>query len=128
MSLYRFILWLLRVFSHLYFVEVRALNPERIPPSGPVILAANHPASILDAILMAMQTRRQIHFLAKSGLFRNRFIGALFRRVGAIPVYRSGEAEGSSTRNVEVFEKVYELFERDGCLGLFPASHHPFLY
>lgn len=124
MSLYRFILWLLRVFSHLYFVEVRALNTERIPPSGPVILAANHPASILDAILMALQTRRQIHFLAKSGLFRNRFVGALLRRVGAIPVYRTGEAEGSSARNVEVFKKVFELFERGGCLGLFPEGRN----
>ncbi|MBS3731588.1 MAG: hypothetical protein KGY42_01665, partial [Desulfobacterales bacterium] len=73
MKLYRVIIWLLRVFSRLYFVEVRSLHPERISGSGPVILAANHPASILDAILLATQTPRRIHFLAHSRLFKNRF-------------------------------------------------------
>src|SRR6056297_3187489 len=76
MKLYQLTIWLLRVFSYLYFVEIRALNPERIPESGPVILAANHPTSVLDAILLATQTHRQIHFLAKSGLLKNRMITA----------------------------------------------------
>jgi len=124
MKLYPIIVWLLRVFSRLYFVERRARYAERVPESGPLILAANHPTSLLDAILLAMQSRRQIHFLAKSGLFRNRLMGAFLRRVGAIPVYRPQEAEAHSRRNVEVFEKVYELFERGGCLGLFPEGRN----
>ncbi|MFW5901816.1 MAG: 1-acyl-sn-glycerol-3-phosphate acyltransferase [Thermodesulfobacteriota bacterium] len=124
MKLYPIIVRLLRVFSRLYFVERRALYAERVPGSGPVILAANHPTSVLDAILLAMQSRRQIHFLAKSGLFRNRLIGAFLRRVGAIPVYRPQEVEAHGRRNVEVFEKVYELFERGGCLGLFPEGRN----
>ncbi|MFO7839740.1 MAG: 1-acyl-sn-glycerol-3-phosphate acyltransferase [Desulfosalsimonadaceae bacterium] len=124
MKLYRISVWLLRVFSHLYFVEMRSLNPERIPESGPVILAANHPTSILDAILLAMQTSRQIHFLGKSDLFRNRWVEALLRRLGVVPVYRTHEAESHRSRNLEVFEKVYELFERGGCLGLFPEGRN----
>ncbi|MFP3998344.1 MAG: lysophospholipid acyltransferase family protein [Desulfobacterales bacterium] len=124
MKLYRFTVWLLRIFSYLYFIEVRAQHRERIPESGPVILAANHPASVLDAILLAMQTRRQIHFLAKSGLFKNRFIGWLLGKVGVIPVYRSQEAAEHGRSNIEVFSKVYELFERGGCLGLFPEGRN----
>jgi len=122
MKFYRFFVWLLQIFSHLYFVEVRSVHRERIPASGPLILAANHPTSILDAILLAMQTHRQIHFLVKSSLFRNRFLSALLRRLGAIPVYRPHEVEAHGNRNVEVFDKVYELFERGGCLGLFPEG------
>ena len=124
MNIYRIAVWVFHIFSHLYFVEVRSLNPERIPESGPVILAANHPASVLDAILLAMQTRRQIHFLVKSGLFRNRALAAILRRLGAIPVYRTGEGESSGKRNVAVFEKAYELFEHGGCLGLFPEGRN----
>ncbi|MBS3758322.1 MAG: 1-acyl-sn-glycerol-3-phosphate acyltransferase [Desulfobacterales bacterium] len=124
MKLYQLTIWLLRVFSYLYFVEIRALNPERIPESGPVILAANHPTSVLDAILLATQTHRQIHFLAKSGLFKNRMITALLHRLGAIPVYRAREVEAHDTKNVDVFEEVYRLFERGGCLGLFPEGEN----
>jgi len=124
MTLYHVFIWLLRAFSYLYFVEIRALNPERIPESGPIILAANHPTSVLDAILLATQTRRQIHFLAKSGLFRNRVIAFLLHRLGAIPVYRAHEVEAYETKNVEVFEEVYRLFEHGGCLGLFPEGEN----
>ncbi|MFP4531859.1 MAG: 1-acyl-sn-glycerol-3-phosphate acyltransferase [Desulfobacterales bacterium] len=124
MTFYRLLIWLLRVFSYLYFVEVRVLNPERMPKYGPVILAANHPTSILDAILLALHTRRQIHFLAKSALFRNRLIGALLHRLGAIPVYQAHEIEAHENRNIGVFEEVYKLFERSGCLGLFPEGQN----
>lgn len=124
MKLYRIIVWLLRIFSRLYFIEVRSLRPDRIPRAGPVILAANHPASILDAILLAMQTSRQIHFLVRSSLFKNRFVGALLYRLGAIPVYRSHETEEHGKRNIAAFDKVYELFERSGCLGLFPEGRN----
>lgn len=124
MKLYRFLIRLLRVFSHLYFVEMRTLHRARIPQSGPVIIAANHPSSILDAILLAMQTHRQIHFLAKSDLFRNRFVGALLSRLGAIPVYQARYMKSSGASNADVFRKVYELFERGGCLGLFPEGRN----
>lgn len=122
MKLYRVTIWLLRIFARLYFIEVRCLHPDRIPESGPVILAANHPASSLDAILLAMQTSRQIHFLAQSKLFKNRILGSLLRRIGAIPVYRAQETEDYGSRNIAVFDKVYELFEKGGCLGLFPEG------
>ena len=124
MTLYQLFIRLLRVFSYLYFVEIRSLNPERMPASGPVILAANHPTSVLDAILLATQTRRQIHFLAKSGLFRNRIFAALLYRLGAIPVYRAHEVAAHDKKNVEVFEEVYRLFEHGGCLGLFPEGEN----
>jgi len=124
MKFYRVIVWLLRVFSHFYFIEVRSLRPDRIPRSGPVILAANHPASILDAILLAIQTSRQIHFLARSNLFKNRLVGGLLYQLGAIPVYRAHETQDPGRHNIAAFDKVYELFERGGCLGLFPEGRN----
>lgn len=124
MKLYRVIVWLLRIFSHLYFIEVRSSGRKRVPETGPVIIAANHPSSILDAILLATRIRRPIHYLARSGLFRNRFVAALLWALGAIPVYRPGETDDHGGRNEEVFRKVYELFERGGCLGLFPEGRN----
>lgn len=124
MKFYRIIVWILRAFSHLYFTGVRCLHLERIPESGPVILAANHPASVLDAILLAIHTRRQIHFLVRSSLFKNRLLGSLLLALGAIPVYRAQEVQDYGKRNEAVFGKVYELFERGGCLGLFPEGRN----
>jgi 1-acyl-sn-glycerol-3-phosphate acyltransferase len=63
---------------------------ERVPASGPVLLASNH-ISYFDPIAIANLTDlagRRVRFLAKAELFRNRFLGAALRSMGQIPVER----------------------------------------
>lgn len=68
---------------------------ERIPASGPVLLASNH-LSYFDPIAVANLTdlaRRRVRFLAKAELFHNRALGAALRSMGQIPVERgTGDA------------------------------------
>ncbi|TVP53963.1 MAG: hypothetical protein EA349_12680 [Halomonadaceae bacterium] len=124
MRLYYLFVRLLRFFSHLYFVEIRTSGAERMPTQGPTIVAANHPSSILDAILLSTQFRRQIHYLARSGLFRRRMLAWLLYQLGAIPVYRAGESDDHTSRNEAAFKKVFELFAAGGCVGIFPEGHN----
>ncbi|NBB85254.1 MAG: hypothetical protein GVY12_03400 [Bacteroidetes bacterium] len=120
--LYRVLQRLFWFINRLYFVEVQASGLQHFPAEGPVILAANHPGSILDTILMGTFVPRPIHFLARSGLFRVRPVAWLFRQLGAVPIYRSGETPGASQRNRAVFSKVFELLEEGGCIGIFPEG------
>ena len=124
MKLYGLVIRFLRVVTELYFVEIRTTGRSRVPESGPVILAANHPSSILDSILLATQLKRPINYLARSGLFRFRPLAALFRRLGAVPIYRADETVDASERNIQVFEKVFDLLERGGCVGIFPEGRN----
>ncbi len=124
MSLYALLVRLLRFINALYFVEVRALGRENVPAEGPVILAANHPGSILDTILISTHIPRKIRYLARSGLFRVPVVATLFRQLGAIPVFRSHETTDAERRNVDVFRKVFELLEEGGCVGIFPEGQN----
>ncbi len=124
MRLYHIVVRFLALINQLYFAEIRATNVERVPARGPVILAANHPSSILDSIVLATQIERPIHYLARSGLFRYRPLAALFKRLGAVPIYRASEVGDAAARNVEVFDKVYELLETGGCIGVFPEGRN----
>ena len=124
MRLYGAVIRFLRVVNELYFVEIRSTGREHVPDKGPVILAANHPGSILDSIVMATQIHRTINYLARSGLFRFRLLAALFRRLGAVPIYRSHETADSIQRNEEVFAKVHELLDEGGCIGIFPEGRN----
>jgi len=108
--------------NRLYFVEVQASGLRHFPAAGPVILAANHPGSILDTILMGTFVPRPIHFLARSGLFRVKPVAWLFRQLGAVPIYRSDETPDASRRNLAVFSSVYALLEEGGCVGIFPEG------
>jgi 1-acyl-sn-glycerol-3-phosphate acyltransferase len=67
----------------------RVFNAERVPTSGPVILASNH-ASFLDPPLVGSGLHRSINYLARESLFRFPGIGALLRSWQAVPVDRDG--------------------------------------
>ena len=124
MRFYRFLVRFFRLVNRLYFVEVRVSGRENFPEQGPVLLAANHPSSILDSFLLATQLPRPVHYLGRSGLFRNPVIAAILRSLGAIPVYRVGEGADHGGRNLDVFDQVYELFESGGCVGIFPEGRN----
>jgi 1-acyl-sn-glycerol-3-phosphate acyltransferase len=124
MRLYSLLVGFLRLISRLYFVDIRSSRLERVPEHGPVIIAANHPSSILDGVILSTQIRRPIHYLARSGLFRFPPVAKLFRILGAIPVYRRSEVGDHSSRNQVVFDHVFKLLESDGMVGVFPEGRN----
>ena len=77
--------FLTRVALRIYFRAIEVTGRENVPRNGPVILAANHPQSITDALILGTATSRMVHCIAHSGLFRHRVVGWLLRRLGAIP-------------------------------------------
>ena len=67
----------------------RVCNPERVPATGAVILAANH-ASFLDPPLIGVGLRRPIHYLARESLLRFPLVRTLLNSWNAVPVDRDG--------------------------------------
>ena len=65
------------------------LNVERIPLTGPVILAANH-GSYLDPPLIGCGMPRPINYLARESLFRFPVFGWYLRQLNCVPVDRDG--------------------------------------
>ena len=81
--------WILfRAVFSTYF-RWRVYEANRVPPTGPVLLAANH-ASLLDPPLVGATLRRDICYLARENLFRNPLFGAVLRSWNVVPVDRDG--------------------------------------
>lgn len=92
------------------------------PPEGPVLFVANHPNSIVDAIVVAAAVGRPIRFLAKATLFDEPGLGAVIRAGGAIPVYRRQDDPALTDRNARVFEAVHEALAAGDAVGIFPEG------
>ncbi|MCL8026584.1 lysophospholipid acyltransferase family protein [Nocardioides bruguierae] len=76
---------------------------ERIPATGGVVLAVNHTSHVdpLTAAHLVYDHGRLARFLAKSGLFRNRFLGFFLRAAGQIPVERESHGHAAYAAAVD---------------------------
>jgi glycerol-3-phosphate O-acyltransferase / dihydroxyacetone phosphate acyltransferase len=118
--------WLLPVFSQVSSVAVRTfyrltVSGGSVPRSGPVLLVANHPNSLMDPALVAAVAGRPVRFLAKAPLFTDPLVGFLVRGSGSIPVYRrvDGATAGS---NDDTFRAVHEELAGGSAVALFPEG------
>ena len=77
---------------------------------------------ILDPGMVRYSCNRNTYFLAKHTLFLNKIQNWVFRKAGAIPVYRRQDDPRLTSKNKDTFESAYELFEDGKCLVLFPEG------
>lgn len=71
----------------LFFVfRVKVIGKENVIPGG-AILAGNH-RSNWDPVLVAATCPRNLAFMGKKELFKNKLVGGFLRKIGAFPVNR----------------------------------------
>jgi glycerol-3-phosphate O-acyltransferase / dihydroxyacetone phosphate acyltransferase len=93
-----------------------------VPPTGPVLLVANHPNSILDPVLVAAAAGRPVRFLAAASTTNRPAIGRLIRAAGAIPVYRRMDDPAQVARNEEMFRAAHAALARGDAVAIFPEG------
>ncbi|MEM9194701.1 MAG: lysophospholipid acyltransferase family protein, partial [Myxococcota bacterium] len=124
MFLYRTLRHALKLGLELYYVDIQAVGQERVPESGPVMFAANHPNSIMDTVVLGAQTNRSISYLARSGLFKNPLMALLFRQCGVIPVYRAQDGPIAKGSNESAFRAAFDVLRKGGTIGIFPEGQN----
>jgi 1-acyl-sn-glycerol-3-phosphate acyltransferase len=120
--LYAFLRLVARFWIWFLFREIAVRAIAHVPPAGPVLLCVNHPNNLIDSLLVAVAVPRKVHFLANATLFRNRALGALLARGGAIPVHRRQESPGNADRNAETFLAARHALEAGHLLAIYPEG------
>ena len=116
-----------------FYSRVDADGVDRIPESGPAILAVNHPNAMVDAMVVALVCPRRIVFTGKATLFTNPLMRALLGSVGVVPLIRSKDvaelgASGDASRNVSAFDALTAALQRGRLTMIFPegiTGDHP---
>ena len=100
------------VLKWLYRIELR--GAERIPATGPCVVASNHEC-VLDGFFLAVATRRQFRFMAKAELYRYPVLRQVMEGLGCFPVERSGDEGRAVARGLT-------LLEQDEAIAIFPQG------
>lgn len=102
-----------RVITTLYawtFFRARGIAAEKVPVSGPVILAPNH-FSFMDHFFLGVSIRRKVRFMAKSQLFSPP-MQWVYTHGGVFPVRRGYKDD-------QAFETANSILARDGCIAMY---------
>ncbi len=123
--LYQFLRFVVFIATKLYFKSSHIRNIEQVPTKGAMILAANHPSTFLDPLMVAVWLRRPLYFLTNGGIFTNGFVKWLFRQLFMVPIYRKQDSDNPHEQiqqNEKSFAACYEMLQSGGALGIFPEG------
>ncbi|WP_250632952.1 lysophospholipid acyltransferase family protein [Rhodoflexus caldus] len=122
MLLYQFLRFIFLIAIRAFFGRISLSGLEHVPKKGALIIAANHPSTFLDPIVVAVWLRRPVYFLANGGVFTSPFVKWLFRQLFMIPIYRQQDSADASQKNEQTFSACFELLAEGGALMIFPEG------
>jgi 1-acyl-sn-glycerol-3-phosphate acyltransferase len=99
--------------------HLRINNTEITKANGPLLIAANHPNSFLDAILLCSIFKQPIYSLARGDAFKNNFVAKVLRALNMFPVYRVSEGVENLEENYKTFDDCINIFKKNGIVLIF---------
>ena len=127
--IYGLLRWITGIALHWFYSDIRIEGAEKIPASGPLLIAVNHQNALVDSLIVEWLVPRHITMTAKATLTGNPFIAILFRLLHVVPLRRvSDEARKQNglpadrSRNLRAFKEILNLLERNGALLIFPEG------
>lgn len=114
-----------------YYADVVIQGAERVPRHGPLLVIANHPNALVDAMLVSTALDRRVLLTAKATLFENPLLAPLLRDVGVVPLRRAADERATrrdsspgvpAARNADAFQQVREALAAGRVVLVFPEG------
>lgn len=96
------------------FNRVKVTGSFNIPQESGIVVCSNH-IHWLDPILLGVYIKREIHFMAKAELFRNKLLSILLQSINAFSVKRG-------TADITAIKTALRVVKDGNALGIFPEG------
>lgn len=117
--LYRIIKILGRLAIRIFCRQISINNRSWLKEKGPILIAANHPNSFLDSIILDILFDQPIHSLARGDVFKKPLFAKLLRALHILPVYRTSEGVENLSTNYKTFNECIELFKKNSIVTIY---------
>ena len=115
-----FLLKLYARFAVLIYCRKIVVNkPLFLDVDGPLLIAANHPNSFLDGIILTTIFKNGVYSLARGDVFKNKRINNFLRSIYLLPVYRTSEGVENLGHNYTTFAACQQVFQQNGIVIIF---------
>jgi len=127
--IYSLLRWIAGIALHWFYRDIRIVGADRIPRSGPLLIAVNHQNALVDSLIIGWLMPQHITMTAKATLADNPFISLFFRVMHVVPLRRmsdeprnGGELPLDRSRNKKAFREILSVLEQNGAVLIFPEG------
>jgi 1-acyl-sn-glycerol-3-phosphate acyltransferase len=107
-----------------YYRSITIINKHNIPEEGRVIFTPNHQNALMDALALLFNIQRQLVFVARADIFKNKKIAAILYFLKILPIYRIRDGYDSLKNNKETFDKTADVLKEGNGLVILPEGNH----
>jgi 1-acyl-sn-glycerol-3-phosphate acyltransferase len=120
--LYRFAWVLMWITFKIFFRRIDVVGLEKLKTGKPAIIIANHPASFLDAMVLAVFLKRSIHFYVRGDIFSHPLAYWILTMLHMIPIFSREHGVRNLEKNKRTFDRGRKLLEEGKLLLIFPEG------
>ena len=117
--LYRILHFIMTQSLHVHYRRIIIAGNIELKQNESYLIAASHPNSFLDAIVIATVLKQPLYFLARSDVFNKKWSDFLLRKMNLIPIYRLQEGHENLTKNDVTFSSCFKILEQKGSILIF---------
>ncbi|MBE0649854.1 MAG: 1-acyl-sn-glycerol-3-phosphate acyltransferase [Bacteroidales bacterium] len=108
----------------IFYKRVTYVNRQKVPRNEHLIFTANHQNALMDALAIEFSLRNQFVFVARSDIFKRKFIAGLLYFLKILPVYRIRDGYDSLKKNQEIFQKTMDVIQNKNGFVIMPEGDH----
>ncbi|MDG1260844.1 MAG: 1-acyl-sn-glycerol-3-phosphate acyltransferase [Flavobacteriales bacterium] len=124
--LYAFLYTPVALSARLFFRYWNVTGKEDFPKGKkPVIIVSNHQNALMDPLLACVVSPRQLHFLTRADVFKNKIFRKVVFAMNMLPVYRQHDkVDDMGGKNQKTFETAVARLENGAVVGIYPEGNH----
>ncbi len=115
--------WIIKPFIRLalaiFCKKTITKNKELLQSGGPLLLVANHPNALMDAIIVGALFKQPVHFLTRGDVFNSSWKRRLLGRLNMVPIYRIRDGIKNLQLNQFAFNKSHAVLKSNGIVLIF---------